>query len=353
MHTKTKKKELEELIELQPFYHNLRNEIIKPKNVIVETKYFWDNWKPKLGPTLTVIIMELRRRCYYNSETGEKRNYCWPSLQTIADSCGVSISTVKRELKRSEAKLFVRVEPRYRYDKELNKKIRTSNIYYVAMDDPLLPEDKEDLEGKLKEIIDMEKKQSESDSAPKDQIDLQGQMQSRSTSSNNSNEGRDSPKDQIDPHIICRSNWTGKTYHVEDIHESIYRAPTEKTEDLFLDEDTKTKLSLLEKLTKYGYQYEESVAISKLREWEEEFTPLGVDIEEELKMIDNALIDKPEITPKKNWHNFLRNWFKRAGKYLAQGEDRYEEKISYRSKGNGSKTHSSNEDEWSIEFGRL
>jgi hypothetical protein len=43
-------------IEIQPFYHDLRNEIVQPRNIIVETKYFWDKWKPRLGPTLTVII---------------------------------------------------------------------------------------------------------------------------------------------------------------------------------------------------------------------------------------------------------------------------------------------------------
>jgi len=134
-----------EQIELQPFYHDLRNEIVQPKNIIVETKYFWDFWKPKLGPTLTVIIMELRRRCYYNRETEERRDYCWPSLKFIAKACGVSIDTVRRELKRPEAKLFVRIEPRF------DGKRQTSNIYFVAMDDPLLPEDKERLQKRIDE----------------------------------------------------------------------------------------------------------------------------------------------------------------------------------------------------------
>jgi len=44
---------LEELtpdrIVLLPFYHDLRNKIIRPKNVVVETKYFFRKWKPLLG----------------------------------------------------------------------------------------------------------------------------------------------------------------------------------------------------------------------------------------------------------------------------------------------------------------
>lgn len=133
----------EEQIELHPFYHDLRNEIVQPKDVIVESKYFWDKWKPRLGPTLTVIVMELRRRCYYNSKTGEKRDYCWPSLKFIADACGVSVDTIQRELKKPEAKLFIKVEARY------NEKGRISNLYHVAMDDPLLPEDKDKLNNEI------------------------------------------------------------------------------------------------------------------------------------------------------------------------------------------------------------
>jgi len=134
----------DEKIELSPFYHDLRNEIVEPKNVIVESKYFWDKWKPRLGPTLTVIIMELRRRCYYNPETGERRNYCWPSLKFLAEACGIGEKTIERELDRPEAKFFVRIEARGK--RNGGKGGRTSNKYYVAMDDPLLPEDKEKLE---------------------------------------------------------------------------------------------------------------------------------------------------------------------------------------------------------------
>jgi len=169
-------------IEIQPFYHDLRNEIVQPRNIIVETKYFWDKWKPRLGPTLTVIIMELRRRCYYNPETGERRDYCWPSLQTIADACGISVSTLQRELKRPEAKLFIRIEPRYIYNEKISRMSRTSNIYYVAMDDPLLPEDKDRLKDEIAEqIIEKEglqrdfeldtKDQPEKDSGHKGQFD--------------------------------------------------------------------------------------------------------------------------------------------------------------------------------------
>lgn len=158
-------------IELLPFYHDLRSKIIKPKSVVVESKYFFRNWKPLLGPVLTLLIMELRDRCYYNPQTGEKRNFCWPSLEELAKSIGTNERTIRRTLKHPFASQFIKIEPRYRYDPKLNKKLRTSNVYHIAMDDPLIPKD----EGKMavfaaEQILEEARKEKKS---PKDQNDLQ------------------------------------------------------------------------------------------------------------------------------------------------------------------------------------
>jgi len=185
-------------IEIQPFYYDLRNKIVQPKNVVVESKYFWDKWKPRLGPNLTVIIIELRRRCYYNPETGEKRDYCWPSLKTIASSCGISVSTLQRELKRPEAKLFIRIEPRYIYNEKIGRMSRTTNIYYVAMDDPLLPEDKESLKDKIAEQI----------------IEKEGLRRDFEQDKKSKSGSESKHKGQIDHHIAW-SNCTSKTFSEE------------------------------------------------------------------------------------------------------------------------------------------
>jgi DNA-binding XRE family transcriptional regulator len=128
-------------IELQPFYHDLRNQLVNPTDVMICSHYFFREWKPRLGPVLSLLIMELRDRCYRNKATGEVRNTCWPSQTELARSLGVSVNTIARALKGEVVSLFVRVEPRYRYDPIRKKKIRTSSIYHVAIDDPLLPED--------------------------------------------------------------------------------------------------------------------------------------------------------------------------------------------------------------------
>ncbi len=131
----------DERLEVLPFFHDLRNQIVHPLNVHVETRYFFRKWKAELGPVLTLLIMELRDRCYYNPRTGERRDYCWPSQEELARAIGVSVRTVIRALQDPLAARFIRVRHRYRYDPALGKKVRTSSAYLVSMDDPLRPED--------------------------------------------------------------------------------------------------------------------------------------------------------------------------------------------------------------------
>jgi len=130
-----------------------------------------------LGPVLTTLIMDLRDRCYYNPETGERRDYCWPSLDELAGAIGVKDrKTVMRALKHPLAELFVRVEARYRYDPQFKKKVRTSNVYHVAMDDPLLPEDEEALNRDIAQRLLEEQRQAKEELlSPKSQKGTQAE----------------------------------------------------------------------------------------------------------------------------------------------------------------------------------
>ncbi|MBV9119778.1 MAG: hypothetical protein JOZ39_03640 [Chloroflexi bacterium] len=129
-------------IELQPFYYDAKETIVRPKQIVVGTRYFWERWAPRLGPTLSVLIVRLRMHCYYNQETQERRDWCFPTQQTLAEEIGVSRWTVMRELKRQEARQFVRVQYRSRYDPNRKQTVRISSLYHVAMDDPLIEEDR-------------------------------------------------------------------------------------------------------------------------------------------------------------------------------------------------------------------
>ncbi len=129
-------------IELQPFYHDVKNSIVRPKQVVMGTRYFWEKWAPRLGPTLTVLVVRLRMHCYYNQTTQERRDWCFPTQQTLAEETGVSRWTVMRELKKPLARRFVRVQQRSRYDPLRKQTVRISSLYHVAMDDPLVEEDR-------------------------------------------------------------------------------------------------------------------------------------------------------------------------------------------------------------------
>lgn len=125
-----------------PFYHDLKNEIVEPDKIVVSSQYFWTKWAPRLGPTLTTLVICLRRHCYYNKLTQERRDWCFPEQATLAREIGVeSTKTIRAALAHPMAAYFVRREARYVYDPNRGKKIRTSDMYFVAMDDPLIPED--------------------------------------------------------------------------------------------------------------------------------------------------------------------------------------------------------------------
>lgn len=131
-----------EQAKLLPFYHDLRNEIVQPDKIVVATQYFWTRWAPRLGPTLTALVVCLRRHCYYNRITQERRDWCFPEQATLAREIGVDTTkTIRAALSHPLATYFVRREARYVYDPQRGKKVRTSDRYYVAMDDPLTPED--------------------------------------------------------------------------------------------------------------------------------------------------------------------------------------------------------------------
>lgn len=197
----------DKLFHLKPYYLEARNEIVEPGDITVVTQYFMKKWAPRLGPTLSILIIRLRMYCYYNKKTKEKRDWCFPSQETLAQNIGVSYKTIARELKKDLAKNFIKREARYIYNKELKKKVRTTDTYYIAMDDPLIPEDEELLKRKVAEKLlkDEKKKGKDSkteESPPTGQIVPQVDLPTGQTVLQVDNfKGKDSSTGQIVPHI--------------------------------------------------------------------------------------------------------------------------------------------------------
>lgn len=133
-------------LHLTPQYRHLRDTILRPHLRLTESRYFWERWKPLLGPDATVLIMEVRDRCNraLAAGTGEEAlpaEGCTVSANELAAACGFSRVTLWRLLQRDDVRQFVSVEHNYIYDQRLGKRRRTVSTYHVLMEDPLVLED--------------------------------------------------------------------------------------------------------------------------------------------------------------------------------------------------------------------
>jgi hypothetical protein len=125
-----------------PYFANKRDELLNPDNVVQQYRYFWDNWVPSLGPVASMLYMKLRQYCYYNRQTGEIREYCFPKQSTLGREIGIKDEkTVRKALKLLEKHGLLRREEQYRYDQRMGKKVRTTDRYWVSITDILTPDD--------------------------------------------------------------------------------------------------------------------------------------------------------------------------------------------------------------------
>ena len=150
--------------------------------------YLRRKWLPREGPLFYAFIQVMRGHCYYNPQTGEIRESCYPKVETIAKECGVDSATIHRLIQRDKTtgefsskhaqalKRFIKVQPRWLYDPKVGHKTQRSSVYLVALDDPPVPEDDhlvEEKAGELAAILTMEQvrqqRQAETASAPEEE----------------------------------------------------------------------------------------------------------------------------------------------------------------------------------------
>jgi hypothetical protein len=77
----------------------LHNRLTRPEHVYMGNQYFRLTWLPLLGPTLALLIVNLRARCYWNERTGELRNVCQASWAALARETGCTMRQL-RNLRR-------------------------------------------------------------------------------------------------------------------------------------------------------------------------------------------------------------------------------------------------------------
>jgi len=93
---------------LEPAFRDAYNEITQAHRLVPVPHYFWEKWVPVLGPVASMLYMRLRQYCYYNPETGEKREHCWPKQETLGKEIGVSRCTIMRTLPVLEKHGFIK-----------------------------------------------------------------------------------------------------------------------------------------------------------------------------------------------------------------------------------------------------
>ncbi len=162
--------------QIRGFYYDARR-------AALGNDYLRRKWLPREGPLFYAFIQVMRSFCYFNPQTGELREECYPSVPTIAARLGVDPATVHRLIQRDKTtgefisknaealKRFIKVQPRWLYNPEVGHKTQRSSVYLVAMDDPPTPEDDhlvEEKAGELTAILTMEqvREQRQADSTP-------------------------------------------------------------------------------------------------------------------------------------------------------------------------------------------
>ncbi len=136
-------------ITLSPFYYSAVNAVTRPNKFVAVSQYFIDRWMPLLGGNGTMIVLALRRDGFLDRRTGECRDEIVTNLASLAAAAGMSVDTLSRELgldkktgkpRNPWLHLFVQSRQRVRRD-HLGRVRQEESAYWVAMDDPVHPDD--------------------------------------------------------------------------------------------------------------------------------------------------------------------------------------------------------------------
>ena len=127
---------------LEPAFRDDYNELVQAHRIVPVPNYFWEHWLPVLGPVACALYIQLRRYCYHNAQTGEKRETCWPKQATLAREVGVrDPKTVRKGLALLESFGFIERERTYYRDAASGRPHQGSDKYRVFFEIPLTAAD--------------------------------------------------------------------------------------------------------------------------------------------------------------------------------------------------------------------
>lgn len=129
--------ENDKILQIQGVYNTLYHTITQPDRKFAVTRYFLDQWVPLLGPSLAWLVVALRQRCYWN----DRSDWCIVDKATLAQETGLQERTIERNLKHAAADWFViNTTRRYRYRRDMGKRVRDKNRYQLLLTEPLTPQ---------------------------------------------------------------------------------------------------------------------------------------------------------------------------------------------------------------------
>jgi hypothetical protein len=129
-------------IVLNPVFRSAYNRVSQAHRQFPIPAYLWERWVPELGLLPVAVYVELRRMCFVNDATGERRTVVWPKQETLAKRLGVKKRhTISAALQVLEAHGFIERARTSYNDKATGRIRRGVTEYDVMWEFPLLPAD--------------------------------------------------------------------------------------------------------------------------------------------------------------------------------------------------------------------
>jgi hypothetical protein len=127
---------------LKPAFREAYNELVEADRFFPVPHYVWEKWTPVIGLLAVGVYLELKRVCFTNRATGERRVKCWPKQETIARRLGVKKrQTIAAALRVLEERGFI-TRARTTYNDKGSGRIRRGvTEYWVWHEPPLVDED--------------------------------------------------------------------------------------------------------------------------------------------------------------------------------------------------------------------
>jgi hypothetical protein len=130
---------------LKPEFRDAYNELTQAHRQFPVPEYLW-RWLPVIGPLPVVVYLQLRRYCFFNPETGEKRDVCWPSQARLANEVGVKDrKTLRKALVVLEQNGFIARERTHYKDAVSGRPRQGTDRYRVFFELPLQQKDAAEL----------------------------------------------------------------------------------------------------------------------------------------------------------------------------------------------------------------